>query len=130
VDQNNFIRLLFSEQLASEEMVFTSLKLINRMVSKLRCTDFLSNTALQIVRRFFTTSDEPFQIEIISFCSQLARYKEEYSTQILDSGLVEICPPLLAEGSELLKEKTLHLIGNLSKHSNKAFARFKKHKII
>lgn len=46
------------------------------------------------------------------------------------SGIVSLCFKSLGENDEVLKEKTLHLIGNLSKHDDKAFDEFHRYNIL
>ena len=65
--------------MAEEGMVYASLKLVNKIISKLKCFDFLSQTALHIVKGFYLTESEHFKIEIIIFLSQLSKLKPEYS---------------------------------------------------
>lgn len=46
------------------------------------------------------------------------------------SGIVEQCPIFLKEGNISLQEKTLHMIGNISKFNDSSHNTFRKHKIV
>lgn len=111
-------------------MVFSSLRIVNKIIYRIKSIDFLVHTALKRVKKHYDTNNEDFIYEIILFCSNIARMNQEASKAVNESGVVALCQKGLAEGSEQIKEKTLHLIGNLSKYSKLSFDSFEQHGIL
>lgn len=124
------MRLIFSEQVLNEDLLAVAIRIINKIIVKLKSLDFLASGALQMVKKYYKTNSEDLRVEIMTFCSHLARMKSEYCSNIIDTGIVSICFRYLGENSELVKEKVLHLIGNLSKHNSEAFDQFEKNNIV
>lgn len=55
---------------------------------RLKCFDFLSQTALKEIKKYFKSTNEEMIMEIIMCCSNLARISIEYSREVLKSGIV------------------------------------------
>jgi hypothetical protein len=130
VERTGLLRLLFSEQLAGEELLLLVLRLTNRIMGRLKSLDFLAHGALQQVKKHFKTGVEDLRVETMVFCSHLARLKAEYCHELLEGGIVGICYRGLGDEREVVVEKALHLVGNLSKHNVEAFDQFEKYQIV
>jgi hypothetical protein len=78
VERTHLLRFLFSEQLISEELLLCVLKIINKVMGRLKSLDFLAHGALLAVKRHFKTTIDELKVEIMAFCSNLARMKAEY----------------------------------------------------
>ena len=61
MEEHNFIQLMFSQQLASEEMVMSALKLVNRVLYRLTKFDVLMTAALPSVKNYYKTENENFR---------------------------------------------------------------------
>lgn len=78
IDRTQLLRLLFSEQLVSEELLLLVLRLTNRIFGKLKSTEFLAHGGFQVVRKYFKSLSEELRVEIMVFCSHLARADSKY----------------------------------------------------
>lgn len=78
VERTQLLRFLFSEQLINEELLLYVLKITNRILGRLKSMDFLAHSGLQVVKKHFKTTNDDLKVEIMTFCSSLARMKPEY----------------------------------------------------
>lgn len=62
VERTQLLRFLFSEQLASEEMLLPLLRITNRIIGRLKSIDFLAHGGFQAVRRHFKTTGEDLRV--------------------------------------------------------------------
>ena len=49
--------------------------IINKIIGRLRAIDFLAHSGFQTIKKYLKTNQEDLRIELITFCSHLARMK-------------------------------------------------------
>jgi hypothetical protein len=60
-------------------MILTALRTVNRIIYRIKSPDFLVHTALGQVKKYYNSENEELMLEIILFCSSIARINAEAS---------------------------------------------------
>lgn len=70
--------------------MLTSLRLVNKVSNKLKVHTmvFLADSGFQLIKKYFGTKNEDLILEIVMFCSLLARMNKEYVIDLLQSKVV------------------------------------------
>jgi hypothetical protein len=70
--------------------MLTNLKLINKLSTKMKVNTvvFLADTGFQLIKKYFSTKNEELVLEIVTFCSFLARANKEVVVDLLQSKVV------------------------------------------
>ena len=111
-------------------MVQCAVRLVNKLFCRLKKLDVLISSALPTIKNYYKTENEDFRIDLVCFCGNLAKQSKQYALEVYQSNILDEVGIFLREGSSTLKEKTLHMIGNISKHEADSHPGLRKHKVI
>jgi hypothetical protein len=128
----NLHRLILLDYLMAENVMIYSLPILLKLMQKSSSNslDYIAMQGLNKLKKLLTQQNQDIVLEVIQIFSHLARSKVDYYPNIAQTGLVEQIPRFLTNCTELVREKTLNLLGNLAKHSTQFFDDFVKYKVI
>lgn len=131
-DVLNLHRLIVSDYLMTDRVLLQSLPVLLKVLQKSSGStlDYMAISGLQKLKKLLSHSNPEILLELVQIVSHLARSKMDYYPNIAQIGLIEHIPRYLLSPNELVREKTLNLVGNLAKHSIQFFEDFVKYRVI
>ncbi|MBS1889923.1 MAG: hypothetical protein JST59_01405 [Actinobacteria bacterium] len=130
----NLHRLIVSDYMLTDRMLVHSLPVLLKILQKSSANssalDYMAISGLQRLKKLALHSNPDIVLELVQIVSHLARSKVDYYPNIVQMGIVEHLPRYLASSNDMVREKTLNLLGNLAKHNTQFFDDFVKYRVI